>query len=119
MKSLTEKLSALRKGDLLATANIEECLQTVTAKNPELNALVYLNSNEARERAKVLDSLPISQRGAVHGLAFSVKDNFPVVGLPCSEGSTQTLYICCLTTPCWTQQHLIGAVERYLHLISV
>jgi amidase len=91
MRSLKEKLAALHEGTLLASDNLHECLKVVDSKNPEINALVYLNSEEAKERAKLLDSLSATNRRALHGAVFSVKDNFPVAGLPCSEGSTQTL----------------------------
>lgn len=91
MRSLTEKLTALKQGSLSASDNLENCLKAINSQNQELNALIYLNTLEAEQRAKFLDSLDTAERKALHGAVFSVKDNFPVVGLPCSEGSTQTL----------------------------
>lgn len=90
MKSLRQKLEAMREGKLTASANLAEKLNLVEELNPKIKALSYVAKETVTKKAGIIDTIPKPDQGRLHGLIFSAKDNYQIAGLPASEGSAQT-----------------------------
>lgn len=71
-----------------AAAAVDAALARIARWNPVYRAFSHL-APDARTAAQALDAAhpPGAPRGALHGLTASVKGNFPVAGLPFTEGS--------------------------------
>jgi|1048.fasta_scaffold11794_2 Asp-tRNA(Asn)/Glu-tRNA(Gln) amidotransferase A subunit family amidase len=111
MNPLKQKLEMMRNGEGSASANVNESIKIIEARNKELNALVYVNKADALDKAKLIDSIPKPDQGRLHGLTFSAKDHYQIEGLPCSEGSTQTAIKCAGTTDAIIESILLeGAI---------
>src|ERR671918_496780 len=67
---------------------LEHHLARVERHNPALNAIVVLDVERARERARAADATLARGElwGALHGLPITVKEAFDVAGLPTTWG---------------------------------
>jgi amidase len=82
--------SAIRTMDISPLEVLEATLARIDARNPELNAVIWRNDDEARADAKVLgdriaagtDDLP-----PFAGVPLPIKDLLPVAGQPVTYGS--------------------------------
>jgi amidase len=82
--------SAIRTMDVSPLEVLEATLARIDARNPELNAVIWRNDDEARAEAKVLgdriaagaDDLP-----PFAGVPLPIKDLLPVAGQPVTYGS--------------------------------
>lgn len=77
--SLTELVELLRKREVSAVEVVEAHLQRISSTNPQLNAIVTLNS-EALEQAG-------SVKGDLGGLPITIKDTIETAGLRTTSGS--------------------------------
>ena len=77
--SLAELAELIRKREVSAVEVIEAYLQRISVINPQLNAIVTLNS-EAVEQAK-------SVKGDLGGLPITIKDTIETAGLRTTSGS--------------------------------
>jgi amidase len=86
--SATAMLGALRTRRISARELLDGHLAQVRAINPEINAIVALNEEEAQRQADASDEARANGRaeGRLHGLSMTVKDVFPVVGMPVTGG---------------------------------
>jgi len=86
----------IRENKLSPLTLVQYYLERIERLNPALNALCFVNKDEAlklaRDRAAEAKSGAI--RGRLHGLVFVVKDHIDVAGLPRSEGSYNTFQDC-------------------------
>ena len=55
--------------------------------NPTLNALVDFDTERIRKQARMLDAMPASERGLLHGLPLTIKASISVAGHRCETGS--------------------------------
>ena len=80
---------ALRDGTTTAEASTERCLETVAARDPEINAFITVLADAAREQAREADhALATGQdRGPLHGVPVSLKDLLDLRGTPTTAGS--------------------------------
>jgi amidase len=88
--SATSMLHSLRAKKLSAAELLELHLARIDRLNPELNAIVTHNADEARDRAKVADEA--RQRGEdapLLGLPMTIKDCIYVRGLPTTGGEIE------------------------------
>lgn len=89
MRGVIEVADAVRRGDLRAIDVLEECLQTLAAINPQVNACMLSRAELARGEAAAIDRR--IQRGEdpgpLAGVPFAVKDIEDIAGLPTTQGS--------------------------------
>lgn len=81
--------AAVRRGEVSARELLELHLDRIAARNPELNAIVSLDVDRARESAAAADDARASgdELGALHGLPFAVKDTHALKGWRTTYGS--------------------------------
>ncbi|MEZ0347571.1 MAG: amidase [Thermus sp.] len=89
---LLEAKALLERGETTPLALLEEALERATAF-ADRNALAYLDEEAARKEAEALtEELKRGQvRGPLHGLPLTVKDLFPVKGMPTRAGTRAPL----------------------------
>ena len=81
-------LADLRAGELTCEALMAATLDRIAAVNEAVNAIVSLrNSDSLMAEARAADTVPMSERGALHGLPFAVKDLARVAGILHTDGS--------------------------------
>lgn len=66
---------------------VEEALQRIDAQNPALNALLEVYADEALEKARKLDELPVEAPLPLRGLVYVHKDNICYAGHRASAAS--------------------------------
>ena len=80
--SLTHWRKQLTEGTLTAEELVLKVCEAIEKDNPELNAYLHLNKEQALELAKTADlSKPLG------GIPIAIKDNINVEGLPCTCAS--------------------------------
>jgi len=86
--SATRMLEALRTRRISARELLDSHLQQVRAVNPDINAIVALDEAAARRQADAADEARAEGRatGKLHGLPMTLKDVFPVAGMPVTGG---------------------------------
>ncbi len=82
-----EQIAAIRSGDISARELLDLHLARIAERNPELNAIVSLDEERAREAAYAADQVPADERGVLHGLPFAFKDTHEVAGWRTTYGS--------------------------------
>lgn len=70
----TEILALIQKGDVNVEQYAKSLLSRVEARDDAVQAWAYLNRDYVVEQAKVLDAIPVAERGPLHGVAVAVKD---------------------------------------------
>ncbi|AKB85075.1 amidase [Methanococcoides methylutens] len=85
-KSLAQ---SIRSKEISSEEVVETYLERIEEVNPELNAIVQLQANEAREQAKKADAALARGdiKGPLHGVPFTVKDNAEIKGIICTSGT--------------------------------
>jgi amidase len=79
---------ALRARELSAVELLEACLAAVDERNPELNAVIWRNDEQARETAAQADRrLADGASDPFLGVPLPIKDLTPVAGWPVTFGS--------------------------------
>src|SRR5437867_1560155 len=89
MRTVIETAEAVRRGELKATAVLDECLDAIAAGNERLNAFVHLDPDLARDAASAVDDVVArgEDPGPLAGVPFGVKDLEDCAGMPTSQGS--------------------------------
>jgi len=88
-----EQAAAVRRGEISARELLDLHLARIAERNPELNAIVSLDEERAREGAAAADeALAVADRagaevGPLHGLPFAFKDTHDVAGWRTTYGS--------------------------------
>jgi len=87
--SATELLRAMANRRISATELLEHYIARYEKFNPAINAIVATDFINARLLARAADAARSSGQdlGPLHGLPMTIKDNFDVVGMPCTFGS--------------------------------
>ena len=94
--SALELAGALRRRELSAVELLDACLEAVDERNPELNAVIWRNDEEARGAAQDADRrlATLAAGGASErehapflGVPIPIKDLTPVAGWPTTFGS--------------------------------
>ena len=77
----------LQSGVVTATTIMDNVYARIEAFNPKLNAIVnLLDYDAAMELARSADSVPIAERGILHGLPMALKDAVAMKGFPTTWG---------------------------------
>jgi amidase len=83
-----ELAGALRRRELSAAELLEQCLTAVDERNPQLNAVIWRNDEEARAAAAEADRrLAAGGEAPFLGVPLPIKDLTPVNGWPVTFGS--------------------------------
>jgi len=88
-QSASELVQQLKNKDISAVELLEAHLDQIGAVNPEINAVVTLDEDRARERAAAADEALKKGEdwGPLHGLPMTVKDAYEVEGIVTTGGS--------------------------------
>ncbi len=83
-----ELAAALRARELSAVELLDSCLAAVDALNPQLNAVIWRNDEDARAAAADADRrLAAGESAPFLGVPLPIKDLTPVAGWPVTYGS--------------------------------
>jgi amidase len=86
--SALELAEGLRRREISAVELLDACLTAVDERNPELNAVIWRNDEEARAAAEEADRrLAAGEHAPFLGVPIPIKDLTPVAGWPVSFGS--------------------------------
>ena len=87
-RSATDLRRQLSERKIGAVELLDHCLTRVEQLNPTYNAVVALDVDGARERAREADEALAQGRslGPLHGLPITIKDAFEVIGMPATCG---------------------------------
>src|SRR3989475_12855614 len=86
--STTQLAAAIRTGHVSATEVLEAHLAQIDTHNAALNAIVTMDAERARERAReAVEALARGQVwGPLHGVPFTLKDAHATVGMRTAPG---------------------------------
>src|SRR5712691_2241256 len=86
--SALELAEALRRRELSAVELLDACLDVVDERNPDLNAVIWRNDEDARQAARDADRrLAAGDQAPFLGVPLPIKDLTPVASWPVSFGS--------------------------------
>jgi amidase len=114
--SALELAGALRRRELSAVELLDACLEAIDERNPELNAVIWRNDEDARRGAQDADRRlatlsadgPSEEQWAPFlGIPIPIKDLTPVAGWPTTFGSRGAD-----TTPSRESELVVDAFER-------
>ncbi len=83
--SLESAIAALRERTVGALELTEAALARIERREPEVNAFITVTADDARRRARAIDSGRI--RSTLAGAPIALKDLFDVAGVPTTAGS--------------------------------
>ena len=88
-QSASELVQQLKSKGISAVELLEVHLDRISSINPDINAVVTLDEDRARERAMVADEdlEKGADLGPLHGLPMTVKDAYEVAGIVTTGGS--------------------------------
>jgi amidase len=86
--SATQLAAAIQAGHVTATDVLEAHLAQIERRNPALNAVVTLDAERARERARQADAALARGEvwGPLHGVPFTLKDAHATAGMRTTTG---------------------------------
>ena len=88
MPMIEEILERIRSGEMKPSEHLEEKIEVLEHREPELNAFITKTVDLAREQAKEIDKIVESGGGeAFYGLIWGIKDNFALKGIRMTCGS--------------------------------
>ena len=82
-----QMLAALASREISCSELMDLHLARIAERNPELNAIVSLDEDRARDGASEADRTPYDERGPLHGLPWAFKDTHDVAGWLTTYGS--------------------------------
>jgi amidase len=87
-KSATEIARLIRERKVSALEVLEHFLARVAKYNPKLNAIIWLDTERARGRAKAADDALLRGEvwGPLHGVPMTIKESYNVAGSPTTWG---------------------------------
>ncbi len=87
-KSATELAAMIRTKDIGALELLEHYLDRVERYNSALNAIIILDAERARKRAREADAALAKGEiwGPLHGVPMTIKESYNVAGLPTTNG---------------------------------
>jgi amidase len=88
-QSATNLLKAIRDRRISSVELLELYIERYEKLNPKINAVVAIDLENARARAKAADEAlnKGDNWGPLHGLPITIKDSIEVVGMPCTSGA--------------------------------
>ena len=108
-----EQADAIRQRHVSATALLDAHLAQIARHNPALNAIVTLDEDGARARAKEADHA-IARReawGPLHGVPVTIKDSLETAGMRTTAGHPPLgTYVPAQDAPCVARLRAAGAI---------
>src|SRR3954454_594868 len=88
-KSASELASLIRRKRISSLELLDHFLTRIETYNPKLNAIIWLDKDRARNRAKAADAaLQKAKRlGPLHGVPMTIKESYQVAGSPTTWGA--------------------------------
>lgn len=86
--SATKLAAAIRSRDLSALEALDAYLARISEQNPTLNAIITMDADAARERARAADAALARGEswGPLHGVPFTLKDALSTAGMRTTAG---------------------------------
>lgn len=86
LNALTASQAAekLVSGEITSEALVRDCLARIAARDGDLHAWAFVDSDLALEQARARDSEP--RRGPLHGVPIGIKDIFDTADMPTGHG---------------------------------
>jgi hypothetical protein len=97
--STTQLATAIRAGHVSATEVLEAHLAQIATHNPTLNAIVTMDAERARERAREADKA--LARGEIWGSLHGVPKSGPLAYKSTSTERFKTANPCMMSVPKW------------------
>ena len=90
-RSAKELASMIRRKKIGCLELLDLYLRRIERYNPEINAIVFMDVEKARIRAKKADQTLSKGKiwGPLHGVPMTLKDSYDVVGMPTTWGVPQ------------------------------
>lgn len=87
-KTATELAAMIQAKEIGAEELLDHYLDRVERYNPSLNAIIVLDAERARERARAADVALARGEfwGPLHGVPMTIKESYNVAGLPTTNG---------------------------------
>jgi amidase len=82
-----DMVAAIQTREISCAELMDLHLARIAEKNPQLNAIVSLDEDRARDGASEADRAPYDERGPLHGLPWAFKDTHEVAGWRTTYGS--------------------------------
>src|SRR3954468_10847609 len=88
-KSAVQLAALIRRKKIGSLELLDHFLGRIEKFNPKLNAIVWMDRDKARKRAKAADAaLKKGKRlGPLHGVPMTIKESFQVAGSPTTFGA--------------------------------
>jgi amidase len=83
--SASAMAQAIAGGTSTPSALLEQHLEIIAQREPQVLAWIHLDRDGARARARTLDAAPAA--GPLHGIPFGIKDNIDTCDMPTGYGS--------------------------------
>jgi Asp-tRNA(Asn)/Glu-tRNA(Gln) amidotransferase A subunit family amidase len=81
-----EARARLERGEITSEQLVRDCLARIEAREPEIDAWVFLDPDLALAQARACDSEP--PRGLLHGIPVAIKDIYDTADMPTAYGTT-------------------------------
>ena len=87
-RSAKELASSIRRKKIGCLELLDLYLSRIDRYNPKINAVIFMNIEEARKRARLADRVLAKGDlwGPLHGLPMTVKESYDAVGMPTTWG---------------------------------
>lgn len=88
-RSAKELVRMIRDGEISSEALLDSMLQRIDQLNPDLNAVIYMDRDAARQRAREADAALARGEnwGPLHGLPMTIKETYEIEGWPTTAGA--------------------------------
>jgi Asp-tRNA(Asn)/Glu-tRNA(Gln) amidotransferase A subunit family amidase len=81
----TELSQELEQGRTTSVAIVEDCLERIAAREPDIRGWAYIDPDTALKQARACDKQ--SRRSPLHGIPIGIKDIFDTYDMPTAYGS--------------------------------
>ncbi|ETW98814.1 MAG: amidase [Candidatus Entotheonella factor] len=87
-RSACQLAAAIRQKDIGCLELLDLYLDRIERHNPQLNAVIFMDRDAARERARQADAALAKGEvwGPLHGVPMTIKESYDVVGMPTTWG---------------------------------
>jgi Asp-tRNA(Asn)/Glu-tRNA(Gln) amidotransferase A subunit family amidase len=82
----SEARARLDRGEITSEQLVRDCLARIEAREPDIDAWVFLDPDLALAQARARDSEP--SRGLLHGIPVGIKDIYDTADMPTAYGTT-------------------------------